>query len=94
MLNGDCKRLEVVPSQEAKKIFAEIMSRRKLANPHLRADLPGGSSAGQNGGEEGLTAALTFTAGAILTWRGVTPLAQLGFAGLGGMAASAAGLWP
>ena len=51
-------------------------------------------SAGQNGGGEGMTAALTFTAGAILAWRGVTPLAQLGFAGLGGMAASAVGLWP
>ena len=39
-------------------------------------------------------AGLTFAAGLILTWRGVSPLAQLGFAGLGGMAASAAGLWP
>ncbi len=50
-------------------------------------------SAGQLG-SDGLTAALTFTAGLILTWRGVSPLAQLGLAGLGGMAASAAGLWP
>lgn len=38
------------------------------------------------------TAVLTFAGGLILTWRGVSPLAQLGFAGLGGMAASAAGL--
>ena len=44
-------------------------------------------------GRARLTAGLTFTAGLILTWRGVSPLAQLGFAGLGGMAASAAGLW-
>jgi len=41
-----------------------------------------------------LTAELTFAAGLILTWRGVSPLAQLGFAGAGGMIASAAGLWP
>lgn len=50
--------------------------------------------AGPLGGGDRLTAALTFAAGLILTWRGVSPLAQLGFAGLGGMAASAAGLWP
>ncbi len=46
------------------------------------------------GGGDRLTASLTFVAGLILTWRGVSPLAQLGFAGAGGMAASAAGLWP
>ena len=50
--------------------------------------------AGLLGRGDNLTAAFTFTAGLILTWRGVSPLAQLGFAGLGGMAASAAGLWP
>lgn len=50
--------------------------------------------AGMLGGGDRLTAALTFAAGLMLTWRGVSPLAQLGFAGLGGMAASAAGLWP
>jgi mannose/fructose/N-acetylgalactosamine-specific phosphotransferase system component IID len=41
-----------------------------------------------------LAAALTFAAGLVLTWRGVSPLAQLGFAGLGGMAAAAAGVRP
>ncbi|MDD5303976.1 MAG: PTS system mannose/fructose/sorbose family transporter subunit IID [Elusimicrobia bacterium] len=51
-------------------------------------------SAGMLGGGDRLTAALTFAAGLILTWRGVSPLSQLAFAGLGGMAASAAGLWP
>ncbi|MCM2305497.1 MAG: PTS system mannose/fructose/sorbose family transporter subunit IID [Elusimicrobia bacterium] len=50
--------------------------------------------AGLLGGGDRLTAALTFAAGLILTWRGVSPLAQLGFAGLGGMAAAAVGLWP
>jgi hypothetical protein len=41
-----------------------------------------------------LMAALTFTAGLTLAWKGISPLAQLGFAGLGGMAAAAVGLWP
>jgi mannose/fructose/N-acetylgalactosamine-specific phosphotransferase system component IID len=50
--------------------------------------------AGLLGAGDRLTAALTFAAGLILAWRGVPPLVQLGFAGLGGMAASAAGLWP
>lgn len=57
-----------------------------LASFALGADLLGGG--------DRLTAALTFGAGLILTWRGVSPLAQLGFAGLGGMAAAAVGLWP
>lgn len=48
--------------------------------------------AGMMGGGDRLTASLTFAAGLILTWRGVSPLAQLGFAGAGGMAASVAGL--
>lgn len=46
------------------------------------------------GGADRLTAAMTFVAGLVLTWRGVSPLTQLGFVGAGGMAASAAGLWP
>lgn len=46
------------------------------------------------GAADRLTASMTFVAGLVLTWRGVSPLAQLGFAGAGGMAASAAGLWP
>lgn len=46
------------------------------------------------GAADRLTAAMTFVAGLVLTWRGVSPLAQVGFAGAGGMAASAAGLWP
>lgn len=50
--------------------------------------------AGMLGGGDRLTAALTFAAGLILTWRGVSPLAQIGLAGLGGAAASAVGLWP
>lgn len=50
--------------------------------------------AGQLGGGDGLTAALTFAAGLVLTWRGVSPVAQLGFAGVGGMAAAAVGLLP
>lgn len=50
--------------------------------------------AGLLGGGDRLAAALTFAAGIILTWRGVSPLAQLGFAGLGGMAAAAAGVRP
>lgn len=50
--------------------------------------------AGMLGGGERLTASLTFAAGLILTWRGVSPLAQLGFAGLGGMTAAAVGLRP
>ncbi len=41
-----------------------------------------------------LTAVLMFAAGLSLSWRGVSPLAQLGLAGLGGMAVSAAGLRP
>ncbi len=49
---------------------------------------------GMMGDGDRWTAALTFAAGLILAWRGVSPLAQLGFAGLGGMAASAVGLWP
>ncbi len=49
-------------------------------------------SAATLGSGERLTAGLTFAAGLILTWRGVSPLVQLGFAGVGGMAASAAGL--
>ncbi|MBI4060072.1 MAG: PTS system mannose/fructose/sorbose family transporter subunit IID [Elusimicrobia bacterium] len=51
-------------------------------------------AAGPLGGGERLTAALTCAAGALLSWRGVSPLAQIGFVGLGGMAASAAGLRP
>lgn len=50
--------------------------------------------AGLLGGGDRLAAVLTFAAGMILAWRGVSPLAQLGFAGLGGMAAAAMGLWP
>jgi PTS system mannose-specific IID component len=50
--------------------------------------------AGLLGGSDRLMTALTFAAGLILTWRGISPFAQLGFAGLGGMVASAAGLWP
>lgn len=50
--------------------------------------------AGLLGGGDHLTTALTFTAGLILTWRGVSPLAQLGFAGFGGMALSFVGMWP
>lgn len=50
--------------------------------------------AGMLGVGDRWTAALTFMAGLILTWRDVSPLAQLGFAGLGGMAMSIAGLWP
>jgi hypothetical protein len=46
------------------------------------------------GGGERLTAFLTFAAGLLLTSRGVSPLAQLGFAGLGGMTAAAVGLRP
>lgn len=46
------------------------------------------------GAADRLTASMTFVAGLALTWRGVSPLAQIGFAGAGGMAASAAGLWP
>ncbi len=53
-----------------------------------------GIGAGLLGGGDHLTASLTFATGLILTWRGVSPLVQLGFVGLGGMAASAAGLWP
>lgn len=49
--------------------------------------------AGMLGGGDRLTASLTFVAGLVLTWRGVSPLAQVGYAGLGGAAASAAGLW-
>ena len=49
-------------------------------------------AAGLLGGADRLTAGLTFAAGLVLTWRGVSPLVQLGFAGLGGMAASGAGL--
>lgn len=50
--------------------------------------------AGMLGLGDRVPAALTFAAGLILTWRGFSPLAQVGFAGLGGMAAAAAGLWP
>lgn len=50
--------------------------------------------AGLLGAEERTTAACVFVAGLVLTWRGVSPLAQLGFAGLGGVAAAAVGLWP
>lgn len=50
--------------------------------------------AGMLGAADRLTASMTFVAGLVLTWRGVSPLAQVGFAGAGGMAASAAGLWP
>lgn len=66
----------------------------------LRRAMVGGALAAFAGGVgllgrgDNMTAALTFTAGLVLTWRGVSPLAQLGFAGLGGMAASAVGLWP
>ena len=52
------------------------------------------ASATQLDGGARATAVLTFVAGLILTWRGLAPLTQLGFAGLGGMAASAAGMWP
>lgn len=41
-----------------------------------------------------LLAALIFAAGLVLTWRGVSQFAQLGMAGLGGMAASVVGFWP
>jgi len=41
-----------------------------------------------------LMAAFLFAAGLILTWRGVSQVAQLGLAGLGGMAASVVGIWP
>lgn len=51
-------------------------------------------SAGLLGSGDRMTAGLTFAAGLLLAWRGVSPLAQLGFAGAGGMIASAAGLWP
>lgn len=50
--------------------------------------------AGLLGGGDRLAASLTFVAGLILAWRGVSPLAQIGFAGLGGMAAAAAGMRP
>jgi PTS system mannose-specific IID component len=50
--------------------------------------------AGMLGGGERLTAGLVFAAGLILAWRSVPPLTQLALAGAGGMAASAAGLWP
>lgn len=53
-----------------------------------------GIGAGLLGAGDRLAASLTFAAGLILTWRGVSPLAQLGFAGLGGMAAGLTGLWP
>lgn len=53
-----------------------------------------GIGAGLLGGGDALTAALTFAAGLVLTRRGVSPAAQLGFAGLGGMAAGLMGLWP
>ena len=45
------------------------------------------------GGGERLAAVLIFAAGLVISWRGVPPLTQLGFCGLAGMAASAAGLW-
>lgn len=50
--------------------------------------------AGMLGGSDRMTTALTFAAGLILTWRGISPFAQLGFAGIGGMVASTVGLWP
>lgn len=46
------------------------------------------------GGSDRLSVSLIFAAGLILTWRGISPFAQLGFAGLGGVVASASGLWP
>ena len=46
------------------------------------------------GGGDRVTAGLTFAAGLFLTRRGFTPVAQLGLAGAGGMAASFVGLWP
>lgn len=46
------------------------------------------------GREELMTAVLVFGAGLFLSWRGYSPLAQLGFAGAGGMAASFTGFWP
>lgn len=46
------------------------------------------------GREELMTAGLTFAAGLLLARRGWSPLAQLGFAGAGGMAASFTGFWP
>lgn len=52
------------------------------------------ADAGWLSGGDRLTAAFIFVAGLILTWRGVSPLAQVGYAGLGGIAASAVGLWP
>lgn len=52
------------------------------------------AGAGMLGGRDRLPAALTFAAGMILTWRGFSPLAQVGVAGVGGMAAAAMGLWP
>ena len=53
-----------------------------------------GAGAGLIGAGERSTAILIFAAGLVLTWLGISPLVQLGFAGLGGMAVSAAGLWP
>ncbi len=44
------------------------------------------------GGAERMRAGLIFAAGLVISWRGVSPLTQLGFCGLAGMAASAAGL--
>lgn len=52
------------------------------------------AGAGLLGADERATAAAVFVVGLALTWRGVSPLAQLGFAGLGGVAAAAVGLWP
>jgi|CXWL01.1.fsa_nt_gi mannose/fructose/N-acetylgalactosamine-specific phosphotransferase system component IID len=43
------------------------------------------------GGDERTTAALTFTAGIVFSWRGVPPLTQLGYFSLAGMAVSVAG---
>jgi len=47
-----------------------------------------------HGREELMTAGLVFAAGLFLARRGWSPLAQIGFAGAGGMAASFAGFWP
>ncbi len=46
------------------------------------------------GAADRVTAVLTFAAGLFLSRRGLSPVAQLGFAGAGGLAANFVGLWP
>lgn len=50
------------------------------------------AGAGMLEGGSRLAAALAFAFGAALTWRGVAPLTQIGFVGLGGIAVAYAGL--